>query len=118
MFLGQVVYWRQSRSMRIARSEARLTPRDVVKIGRRWVTLDSGDRFEPGEGEGPFPVDNGDYSSYADIFLSTEAAAAHDHREAAWRRLVELARGEPPAHVTGEQIDAFAALIEGLRREV
>lgn len=92
-------------------------PRKVVKIGRKWGTLEgwNGGRFELGEGEGPFEIDGGEYSSPGNVWLSLEARERYLATHAAWERLGQLTtRGtRPPPHITAEQIDAIVAQLRG-----
>lgn len=80
----------------------------VAKIGRRWVTLASGRRFDPETGE----LDAGEYESDETVWPSAEVFALHAQRRAHWEVVRANARGEdPPPTLDDETLAAFAAAL-------
>lgn len=85
-----------------------LAERAVVKVGKRWVTLEDGDRFDPED----MWIDAGDYSPTHRVWL-TEAACADFHEASrGWRALCDKVKHhQMPEGVTIADIEAVADIL-------
>lgn len=82
---------------------------EIIRVGRRWVTFKRGHaegRYEvEGEGEGPFDIDAGGYSSPGMAFMTREAAETWLARVRLWDGLRDFMRTHrPPDTLTLEDL--------------
>lgn len=86
----------------------------VVKVGRKWATLETGRRVDFATGT----VDGGGYNSPGRCWTSREAYEADRERERRWSRFRDLTSRlwSPPAGVSMEQINQVFDLL-GLPKE-
>lgn len=85
---------------------------DVVsKIGRVWVTLASGQRFDPETGE----IDGGDYDSPGRVWLSVEDHDRYQARLSNWQIVCDAARAsrDAPEALSDDQLASLAAALLG-----
>lgn len=92
------------------------TPRKIVKLGRKWATLEGwhAQRFAigphmPGVA---FPLDGGDYVSPGRVWVSLEDRGIHQRRLEAWgvvKRMGHLPH--PPDHLPLETLEQIASLL-------
>lgn len=86
-----------------------LSPDAIDKIGRRWVTLASGRRFDPETRE----LDAGEYESDETVWPSAEVFARHAQRRAHWAVVRASARGEDPPEALDDDTLAKVVLALG-----
>lgn len=111
--VGQEVYVR--RRSRRAGGAIEPAPVKVAKVGRKWVTLESGDRFELDGGQ-PFVLDGGKYLSPGWVWPSLMDWEIHTRRIAAWARIQAAAKFlYPPDGVMMFDLEQMAEKLEGGR---
>jgi hypothetical protein len=117
--VGDTVLLRRRRQGRDA-AEQPLQPRQIAKIGRRWISLEGRftERFAIRDEDGdllhePYNLDGEGYESAGHVFLSEESADSHRRAVAAWERMRKLASAwHPPRHVSGADLEAMVAKLE------
>jgi hypothetical protein len=76
-------------------------PARITRVGRKWATLDDGNRFDVTNGL----LDGRNYSSPGRVWLSSEAHAQHVELVKSWRQLNSATDAyAPPAGLTLERI--------------
>lgn len=83
-----------------------IRPDAIAKVGRRWVTLASGGRFDPETRE----LDAGEYQSDETVWPTAEAFARHAQRLAHWDVVRANARGEDPPETLDDDTLAKVAI--------
>lgn len=82
----------------------------VVKVGRKWVTLDIGNPpYRMAKGE--MYVDGNGYTSPGSCYLSREEYEAEVALRSAWRDLVTWISASPPEGITLDKIAEIKRLI-------
>lgn len=108
LVVGQIVYiaWNYNRTRRNG-----IFPAQIEKIGRKWVTLSNGYRFDRSDVR--MDLDGAGYSSPGRVYLSSEEYEAEKALGLAWmslRRHVDRLYS-PPSGITLEAIQQATALL-------
>ena len=83
----------------------------VGKVGRKWITLDTGDRVDLDTLE----INDGNYTSPGRCYLSQEHYDRKKRRASAWSGLKFFVRDydRPPSHLTTEAIERVLGELRG-----
>ena len=83
----------------------------VGKVGRKWITLDIGDRVDLET----LAIDGGDYTSPGQCYLSLEHYKHEQRRAVAWRDLCNCVNrfDRPPSRLTTEAIERVLGELGG-----
>lgn len=79
----------------------------IVKIGRKWATLDDQNRFDVEDGF----LDGRGLRSPGRVWLSKEAFEKYDARRAAWRDLVARLPYECPPSISADDINTIRKIV-------
>ena len=85
----------------------------IQSVGRKWVTLNNGGRFDKDTGH----VAGGNMGVIGKAYPSRAAWEEELDRQAAWKRLREIAGGySPPKGLHRSRIWAAIEILEGIER--
>jgi hypothetical protein len=101
--VGQTVYARAVRGRNTSKNTV------IEKIGKKWITLDIGERFDPET----MKSDGNGYASMYEIYVSEDEYNNIVSLRMRWNDFVNGLKNGVPSHITHNKMDELEKIING-----